>query len=249
MWKTKQGTVLVTLLALAACDTPGEPELLADGVLNEDVAMVAADAALGDLAAMALGGAGTGGVPALSTAPPSRTRTVEFYDADGNLMDAFDALLTDRVHVVVEVSGEVSRDNWSGVVERQRDLTVSGLAGEETVRTWNGTSSGYVTRSRHSDEHGDRTREMSERGTIESVVVAVDRSAQPWPLSGTITRHVKVKLTGPAGELEREREVVIVFNGTRYPEMTVNGESFELDLGATGPQRPFRRHRNRGGRG
>jgi len=118
---------------------------------------------------------------------------------------------------------------------------VSGLLGEEETRTWNGTTSGAVTRSGHSDTRGDRSYEMTESGTVEDVVVAVDRQASPWPLSGTITRTVKVKVTGPRGEFEREREVVIVFDGTQFPSMTVDGEPFELDLGAGRGHPPFRR--------
>jgi len=235
----KGGFALLGVLLLTACDTGGEPELL-------DEATLVADAVLGDLAMMALPGVHGMGAPAASDGSVlERSRTVEFYDAEGNPMDAFDRLLTDVVHISVEVSGEVTRVAWTGSIDRERDVSVSGLAGEETARTWNGTSSGHVTRSSHSDQRGDRTYDMTEEGTIDDVVIAVDRDANPWPLSGSTTRHVSVKLTGPAGEVEREREVSVVFDGTQFVQLTVNGETFELDLATLPGHGPFR---GRGGR-
>ncbi len=237
---TSRLALAVTLAAtVGGCDTNGEPELLSNPVLLEDVAMVAADAALGDVATMALP---TVGAVAPSSAPAERSRSVEFFDENGDAMDGFDPLLTATLHIVVEVSGERDRGGWTATIERKRDFMVSGLAGEETERTWNGTSTGEVSGSRHSDENGDRSYEMTGSGTVQNVVVAVDREANPWPLSGTIIRVVKVERTGPDGTVERTREVVIVFDGTQFPPMTVDGEPFELDLGATdGSRHPFRR--------
>ena len=240
MARTRRMGLTLLVATLAACDTGTDPNLETGTLLNGDVAMVAADAALADLSFMQDSGTPGMGPAGTAGAPLERSRTVEFFDAEGDEMDGYDPLLTDEVHIVVEVSGETSRDTWSASIERERDFTVSGLAGTETTRTWNGTSSAEVSRSRHGDG-GTRTYDMTEEGTVEDVVVGVPRAEHPWPLSGTIKRHVTVKLAGPQGEVEREREVVIVFDGTQFPDMTVNGETFDLDLAARVGERPVRR--------
>jgi hypothetical protein len=118
-------------------------------------------------------------------------------------------------------------------------MTVSGLEGMETTRTMNGSGSETITRSRHSDERGLRTREISGNRTFQDVVHAVPHAENPWPLSGTITRNMTVTVTTEQGTRTHTREVVITFNGTQYPEMTINGEPFEVDLGAQDHERPY----------
>jgi hypothetical protein len=55
-----------------------------------------------------------------------------------------------------------------------------------------------------------------------------------------------ITITTENGTETRSREVIIIFNGTQYPEMTVNGEAFEIDLAARDGEMPFRhRHRDR----
>jgi hypothetical protein len=156
-------------------------------------------------------------------------------------MDGFDRLLTASVHIEVEVEGSLERPMWSGELERHRDLTVSGLLGEETERTWNGHGSDKHSKVRITDE-GDMERHFESETTIEDVVVGVPRSENPWPLSGTITRHVKVEIiNGPNGDVTRERTVVVTFNGTQTVTLSVNGEEFEVDLADRQGARPHRR--------
>ncbi len=93
-----------------------------------------------------------------------------------------------------------------------------------------------------SDEHGDRTYTMSGSILIEDVVHGVPRAEFPWPLSGTITREVQIERTGgPDGDLSISRTVVVTFNGESVVSMTVDGESFELDLEERGRDRVRRR--------
>jgi hypothetical protein len=47
----------------------------------------------------------------------------------------------------------------------------------------------------------------------------------------TITRQVTVTFTGgPRDGTTVERTVTIEFNGTQFPTLTVNGQTFEFDL-------------------
>lgn len=241
------GLVALSLIALAACSETAGPDgsdSQVESLLTLDVAMVSADAVIDDLAELQL--AFVGGIGgAFAAPPPDRSRTVTFYDAAGNEQEAHDELTTASIHIVSELSGEMSRENWSGSISRTRDMTISGLEGDETSRTANGTGSSTVSRSRHSDEDGDRSYDMSGTSIITDVVHAVPRGENPYPLSGTVTRDVTVVVVnGPNGDETRTRSVVITFDGTQFAIMSVDGESFEVDLSVREGRHPLR-HRGR----
>ena len=234
---TTIGLGLLTALALAACsDDVSSPDGASS--LDADMAIVAADAALEDVATMGdPDGLGAGG-------PFDRSRTVTYLDADGNEQQAYDELTTESVHIVVDFEGEMAREFWEASIERHRDMMLTGLEGEETTRIWNGTGDQTATRSRHFDDGEVRTYDMSGQSTVEDVVLGVPREDNPWPLSGTITRAMTATITnGPNGDETRERTVVIIFNGTQFPEMTVNGEPFDFDLSTRAGDRPVHRRR------
>ncbi len=241
------GLALLSTFALAACNDANGPSEL-DQAIDEDVALVAADAALEDLQQMFFISVGSQAASAASfDVPRNFSRTVSFFDVAGNPQDAFNPITTASIRMLIEMTGAVERDGWTATIERSRDVTVSGLEGEETERTWNGTSSTEVTRSQHTDENGTRSYDMSGVGTIEDVVRGVPRDENPWPLSGTITRSITVVITnGPDGDVTRERTVVVTFNGTQFATLTVNGEEFELDLAALQSDRAVRRRQHTG---
>ena len=172
---------LLAVLPMTACDGSSGPDSLSDEAqLNYDVAVVAADAVIQNLDFMnAATGSGVEGLifPALTDQPPFNclqsdavggcqrafydgftfSRAVTFFDTLGVEQAAFDRLLTASIHIVVDVTGERDRPNWSGSVERHRDMWVTGLEGEETERTWNSTGESSVLRSRHVDTLPTRT--------------------------------------------------------------------------------------------
>ncbi len=157
-------------LALVACSDATEPDQFNDR-LNLDVAMVAADGLLDDLITInQLFSFGSGA----SLAPQiTRSRVVEYFDGAGILQDAFDELTTASIHIVSEMSGEFTRESWSATIARTRDMIITGLEGEETSRTANGSGTGEVTRSRHLDDGGTRSYDMSGTSTIQDVVHGV----------------------------------------------------------------------------
>ena len=236
---------LLTTIALAACNDASGPSA-EDLAINEAVAAVAADGAIEDVQQMFFA---LPAEPALGASydaaavPRDFLRTVTFYDAGGLVMDAYNAETTASINIVIEMSGEVTREGWTAFVSRSRDLTVSGLEGAETSRTWNGTGSGTVTGSRHTDEHGDRTYEMSSSVVIDAVVRGLPREANPWPLSGTITRTVTVTITTADGVVTRERTAVLTFNGTQFATLTLSGHDgvYEIDLAALETDRAHRK--------
>ena len=239
--------VLLTTIALAACNDANGPSEEEDLALNEAVAEVAADAAIEDVKQMfvALGAEPALGASFDAAGPPRDfSRTVTFYDAAGAMMDGYDAGLTASINIVVEASGTVEREGWTATVLRSRDLTVSGLAGAETSRRWDGTGLGTVTGSQHTDEHGDRSYDMASSVVIDAVVRDLPREENPWPASGTITRTVSVTITTADGVVTRERTAVLTFNGTQFAILMVSGEEYEVDLVAREGDRAHRR-RNR----
>ena len=221
-----------TLVGCSGDDPTGTTAL--DQMIDADLAMVAADGTIEDV--QALRDAQHGG---FFMDNRSGARTVQFFDAAGVEQDAYDELTTASIYMTMEMSREIERDGWSASVSRTREMTVTGLEGVETTRTVNGVGSEAITRSRHSDTEGLREREMTGTRTIEDVVHTVPFEDNPYPLSGTITREMTVTVTTEAGTRTHTRTVIITFNGTQYPEMTIDGEPFEVDLAAREHDRPF----------
>jgi hypothetical protein len=223
-------------LGLAACDD-GAPDLVDDAALRADAALVAADAMFQDLAVMQdPGGLGLlGGGPDLGPGDGggivSWTRDVTFLDEDGNEQSEYDPLLTASIHTVWHFSREASRTFWSADIERDRDMWISGLLGEETERTWNGTGSGDVFKSRHPEGELVRTYDMTSNAVHDNVVRRVPRAENPHPVSGTITRHIHVVVKEGDEVLgERDLTTVINFDGTELATVTVGEDSWTIDL-------------------
>ncbi len=245
--RAKSEALAFGLLVLAACSDTVAPDASEDS-LTLDVAMIGADAAIDELGDLGLlFGGGAFQAPG-ETSHRTRTHTATFFDADGNEQAVRDPLTTASIHLLIESTHEFSRDSWTATGTRSRDLWITGLEGEETNRTVNGTGSGSMTRSQHTDTDGTRTYDMSSTSVIEDVVHTVPRTDDSWPLSGTITRDVTINIVdGPDGDDTKSRTVVIIFNGTNLVTMTVyiesalDGESFELDLSTRSGRHPFRK--------
>lgn len=248
----RNGAIGLAVL-LASCNTEGTgPDLtpLQSLILNRDVALVAADAVSQDVEIMGGPGGSFGLGFAASMAAPEEpnhpfrcgtnerehltiVRTCTFKDASGANQAGYDATTTASVTVHAKIDGEIVRENWSASVNRVRDFVVSGLAGAETRRTWNGTGSGTSTRSRHRDNTETRQYDVTATGTVTNVVVPVPRTENGWPLSGTIAKQVTVKITGGPHDGEtRTRTVLITFNGTQFVPIKVNENTFTFDLRA-----------------
>ena len=232
--------------ALAACNGDGTSPSTSDPAMDRDIAMVAADASAQDVEMMG----GPGGLLGLGLAPAATAddrvpflcgthqrdgltvvRTCTFKDADGNTQAAYDPDLTASATIHATVTGTVTRLRWSADVDRTRDFTVSGLVGQETTRTWNGTGTGTTTRERHADNGTTRQYNVSSTLTVTDVVVPVPRSPNGWPLSGTITRQVTVTVVGGPHDGEtRTRTVTITFDGTAQAHVSVGASAFTFDM-------------------
>lgn len=225
--------------AMGACtDSTSAPDI-ESALLDTDVALVVADGVINDLASAAVmmnaPGSARGGMG-------ERNVTLTFFDADGNEQEAFDDLTTATIVRSSSVSREASRDGWSASVEASREQTITGLEGEETSRTVNGSGTEHVLRSLHSDDTGTRSYEMTSAVTWNDVVHGVPHSENPYPLSGSTSRAITIVIiNGPNGDETRTRSVVVTFNGTQFATLTLDGEPMEIDLSTRSGRSPFRR--------
>ena len=249
---------LIAAALLAACSDSSAPPGDPTDQLTADLAVVAADAAYEDVGTIymyqrelgaAVGDIGRLGLftdracpydatsqrfvcPTVTRDHLTLTRSYAFADATDAAQSAYDPVTTASANFKSSLTGTVSRDDWTGTIERLRDFTVSGLAGNETQHTVNGEGSNTNGRSQHTDR-GTRSYEMSDVATFANVVVPFPRTRGAWPLSGTITRVITVTFESDRGTQTRERTATLTFNGTRFARLVIGDHTFVLDL-ATG---------------
>jgi hypothetical protein len=174
--------------------------------------------------------------PPISAGGLTLDRDYAFYTADQTAQSAYDASATASANFHVSVAGVHAAIAGEDTVSRDRNLTVTGLAGAETSRTWNGSGSradgGYRI-----ETDVKRTYHVDDAVTVSNVVVNLPRSSNPWPVSGTITRVISgtasVARNGASKSFAVDRTVTITFNGTQSALVSVGGNSYTLDL-ATG---------------
>ncbi|MGH7560482.1 MAG: hypothetical protein ACRENB_05620 [Gemmatimonadales bacterium] len=168
--------------------------------------------------------------PVISNEHVTITRSYAFWDAANAVQQQYDAQTTAKANTRTDIEGDRSNDDWSASIERHRDMTATGLAGAETQRTWNGSGSSEVARSRHTESGETRSYELSCTLEVDDVVVPVG-GQNHWPLSGTITRSCAVTFEGgPRDGQTVERTAVITFNGTQIATLTIGDKTFEVDL-------------------
>lgn len=148
----------------------------------------------------------------------TRTRGYQFLDAAGEAQPGYDSLATEAIRFESTVRGTRTRRGRTTSIDDRRELTVSGLSGHETTRTWNGTG---TSRRRHSVASSVRTVESI--SAVTGVVIPAPWARDSWPLSGRITTRL-VSSTG--AELTSE----IAFNGTRYATLRVGERLATIDL-------------------
>ncbi|MEJ2203329.1 MAG: hypothetical protein P8170_04405 [Gemmatimonadota bacterium] len=237
------GMAVGVALTASACSETTAPDALDDILLN-DLAVVAADATLEDITLMGAGfdfglhaagdvgdGPGMLGGHMGIGGTFSGTRSVTFYDADGDEQPGYDEVTTAAIRVEMELAGERTREWWSANITRARSMVISGLEGEESTRQLDGSGTETVTRSRHLDDGSERTHDMTGEFFYEGVVVPIPGSEPRWPLAGTVRRTVHVSVTnGLGGDLERDVEIVVTFDGDETATAVINGETVEIDL-------------------
>ena len=245
---TPRAPLIAVTLLLAGCvgtNTPSEDDL------NFDAAVIAADGALENMDMMhgpklgRRGGIFPGLVGNRPDCPRTQdvflcdpiehegmeyTRTITYMNAAGASQGAYDEATTASIHYEISVVGQRARERWSADIDRHHDLTVTGLLDGVGAVTWNGTGTGAVLRSRHVDGGDVRTYNVASDDQVNSVVVPYPREDDSWPLSGSITKSMTMTRTSDEGDETRTRTASTTFNGTSIVEVTVEGETFTVDL-------------------
>lgn len=160
------------------------------------------------------------------------TRGYQFLDASGAAQSAYDSLTTASVKLSSHLSGITTCGRWS-TVDDVRSLVMSGLAGDETARTWNGTAASSRQDSVLDANGAKVLRTTAATTTVENVVVPKPWRPDSWPASGTITTHV----VSSDGTNTTDLTGVLTFNGTSLATLVVGGTTYTIDL-ARPPHRP-----------
>ena len=236
------------MLLTSACsdgDGPASPTPADAARLNADVAVASGAAIASDLAvwsgseaAVSVAFAG-GGAPSAGSCTRSGnvttcaggregtlqvTRTVTFLDAAGTPQQGYDAATTARIDFGVRVTGNTTDARFSSTVDRDRSLSVTGLAGSETQRTWNGNGNGRMTNT-FTGAAGTRTVTAVESDTTTNVVWVVSPTRAAYPASGTVVRRMNVTTTlvgDRSATWSVVRRVQVTFNGTARVPMQVS---------------------------
>lgn len=177
--------------------------------------------------------------PVVTRGPLTIARSFGLVDEAGTAQSAFDPQLTAAANFLSLITGQVSRPHWSADVERERDVTVSGLLGQESTREWDGTGTSAID-AEFDNGQVSRTVVAQSSVSVSDVIVQLPRSEHPWPLSGTITHSVSATRTREgANQVSHSfsRTATITFNGTQLVTLQVGTRVFTLDL-ATGEVTP-----------
>lgn len=159
------------------------------------------------------------------------SRVITFRDASGSPELTYDSLLTASINVMADISGSRTHGPWTANVNRNRDITISGLAGLETFRTVNGTGNEADSNTRVTRNDSTRSYSIIGSSVITDVVMPVlPNGGSGWPTAGTITRTLTVTVTsGPNAGKTVTKTITITFDGTGAPTASIDGRQFTID--------------------
>lgn len=161
------------------------------------------------------------------------TRSYAFFDVSGQAMKFRDDITTASINFQLSVNGTVSRDStFSGVVHRSRNITVSGLLGAETTRSWSGFGTSADTNT-HRSAQTTRTYAGKSVDSLKAIVYPQPRTKESYPLSGTMIRVVSYLVTSRGHGMERRsvnRRVVTTYNGTANVQIRSGSVTCTLHL-------------------
>jgi hypothetical protein len=199
MTSTRLICALAAVAGLVACTDLNAPSDLTDTQMAADLAASSGDAIATDIGqailneGMFAGAAGmnaAGMVEDTSSLNVVRTRTC--YDAQDAVVQCGPGAVSMRVTATID--GTVQRGNFSGVIHRTRDLTITGLGSGSTTRTHNGVGTSNDTTT-FTGSRGSRHAEESASDSIINLVFHLPHASNPWPLSGQIIRNVDASIT------------------------------------------------------
>ena len=149
----------------------------------------------------------------------------QFLDAAGVPQAAYDSVATASIRFQSHLSGVTTRGP-SSIVDDERALVESGMAGDEASRTWNGSGSSSRQDSVRAPDGSLLLVHRVSSTAVADVVVPKPWAPDSWPLRGTITTH----LLESGGRASLDLTSVLTFNGTRFATLAVGDSTFTVDL-------------------
>ena len=107
----------------------------------------------------------------------SGTREKTCFDELRKEQTECDPLTTASMHIVRAIAGTIDRDKFTAEIARERDMTVTGMLGEETHRTWDGVGTSHTSRAGVLADGSERSHESRGAFTFTEVVTPMARSA------------------------------------------------------------------------
>jgi hypothetical protein len=177
--------------------------------------------------------------------PLSLTRKLIFRDAAGNVQSSFDKATTESIEIQTSADGTISRPGGGTVtIHRTGDMTTSGLSGEATTHTLNGTEQGTVDAAWTLPDGTNATENTTIADTTNNLVVPIPAkpagqgpgsgtgpnmpsSARPFPLSGSRTHTTSTTSMHGTDTKTTSSSRTETFDGTGIVQvvMTVNGQT------------------------
>lgn len=161
------------------------------------------------------------------------TRSYTFFDAAGAVQNGYDAATTASILFLTSMSGSMSREGHTAEFSNEHEMTLSGLAGTETERVWNGTGAGSRTETM-TGERGTRTYAVTSSDTTNAVRFLLPRAEHPYPASGSIIHRIDATSTfdgvNGTGTRSFARRTVVTFDGSSIAAMTINDRACTLNL-------------------
>ena len=241
-----QPVLAAAVLAAAACSDNTSTSLTSDAELSADLVATAGDAIAADVHELIqnelfVGAALPASQPGVNLfqTPPSWdvVRSRVCYDAQQVAQAQCDAATTASIVFTVAIDGSVERQHTGprGTetivigVHRDRQLTISGLAGTETFRVHDGFGSSTDTATFSGTHEGvTHTRIVHEASndTVEMVRFDLPRNLNPWPVSGRIIRNSSGDVDVTVGDRHEtrsfSRRIVVTFPADAQGNVTIN---------------------------
>ncbi|MBD3166280.1 hypothetical protein GF324_06760 [bacterium] len=169
-----------------------------------------------------------------------------FYDIEDNPSEVYDSSSTVRMTRLLTMEGERTGARRSATIDHESFIDVTGMASDDTVRTINGNGSREVSSTFQARWRPvQRTFEAVHTWQEHDIERHVDRRANPYPLSGSITGATDIVRSAERGNRTRTVEVnvefTVTFDGSRYAMVEiVDGPTYwvDLDTGLAYRERP-----------
>jgi hypothetical protein len=134
------------------------------------------------------------------------------------------------------LTGRLERGASTAALHDMRSLTVSGLAGAETSRTWSGIGARSDTISVSGGDGPARRTAVTSLDRIEGLVYRLPRAVYPYPQSGAITHDVvatsQIAGASPGDGRSVSRHIVITFDGSSTARVLIGVTACTIDLAA-----------------